>query len=56
MTTSLALFDCPHCIDEFAFDDPKVAKLTFGWQVRVRRDIAVVYSQAAGQCRVAGLL
>ena len=36
MTTSIALFDCPHCIDEFAFDYQKIAKLAYGWRVRVR--------------------
>ena len=36
MTTNIALFDCPHCIDEFAFDYQKIAKLTYGWRVRVR--------------------
>lgn len=36
MTTSIALFDCPHCIDEFAFDYQRIAKLTYGWRVRVR--------------------
>lgn len=36
MTTSIALFDCPHCINEFAFDYQRIAKLTYGWRVRVR--------------------
>ena len=36
MTTSVALFDCPHCVDEFAFDYQKIAKFTYGWRVRVR--------------------
>ncbi|SRR6266566_3927262 len=36
MTMSIALFDCPHCVDEFAFDYQKIAKLTYGWRVRVR--------------------
>lgn len=36
MTMSVALFDCPHCIDEFAFDYQKIAKLIYGWRVRVR--------------------
>lgn len=36
MTTSVALFACPHCIDEFTFDYQKIAKLTYGWRVRVR--------------------
>ena len=31
MTMSIALFDCPHCIDEFRFDYQKIAKLTYGW-------------------------
>jgi len=35
MTTSVALSDCPHCIDEFVFDYQKIAKLTYGWRVRV---------------------
>ena len=35
-TTSIALFDCPHCIDEFGFDYQKIAKLSYGWRVRVR--------------------
>lgn len=34
-TISVALFDCPHCVDEFAFDYQRIAKLTYGWQVRV---------------------
>jgi hypothetical protein len=36
MTTSVALFDCPHCIDEFRFDYQRIAKLNYGWRVRVR--------------------
>ena len=36
MTTDVALFACPHCIDEFRFDYQKIAKLTYGWRVRVR--------------------
>ena len=32
--TSVALFNCPHCIDEFAFDYQKIAKLAYGWRVR----------------------
>lgn len=36
MTTSIALFDCPHCIDEFSFDYQKIAKLAYGRRVRVR--------------------
>lgn len=36
MTTSIALFDSPYCIDEFTFDYQRIAKLTYGWQVRVR--------------------
>ena len=36
MTTSIALFDCHHCIDEFAFDYQKIAKLAYGWRVCVR--------------------
>ena len=36
MAMSVALFDCPHCIDEFAFDFQRIAKLTYGWCVRVR--------------------
>ena len=35
-TTSVALFDCPHCIDEFRSDYQKIAQLTYGWRVRVR--------------------
>ena len=35
-TTSVALFDCPHCVDEFAFDYQKTAKLTYGGRVRDR--------------------
>jgi hypothetical protein len=33
---SVALFDCPRCVDEFRFDYEKIAKLTYGWRVRVR--------------------
>ena len=36
MTTDVALFACPHCIDEFRFDYHKIAKLTCGWRVRAR--------------------
>ena len=36
MTMSIAFFDCPHCVDEFAFDYQKVAKLNYGWRARVR--------------------
>jgi hypothetical protein len=36
MTTSIALFDCPHCIDEFAFDYKRIVGLAYGWGVRVR--------------------
>ena len=35
-TASIALFDCPHCIDEFRFDYQRIAKLNYGWRVRVR--------------------
>jgi|SRR5579859_908250 len=35
MTMSIALFDCPHCIDEFAFDYQKIAELNYGWRVHV---------------------
>ena len=36
MTMSVALFDCPHCVDEFAFDYQRIAKLNYGYRVRVR--------------------
>ena len=36
MTTSIALFDCPHCIDELACDHQKIVRLAYGWRVRVR--------------------
>ncbi len=36
MTMSIALFDCPHCVDEFAFDWEKVRNLAVGWRVMVR--------------------
>jgi len=28
---SIALFDCPHCIDNFAFDYQKIRNLGFRW-------------------------
>lgn len=34
-TISVALFACPHCIDEYAFDYQRIAKLNHGWRVRV---------------------
>ena len=33
MTMIIALFDCPHCIDEFRFDYQRIAKLTYGCRV-----------------------
>ncbi len=36
MTMIVALFDCPHCIDEFAFDWGKVRNLAVGWSAMVR--------------------
>lgn len=36
MTMSIALSDCPHCIDEFRFDYNEIATLTYSWRVRVR--------------------
>ena len=35
-TKSVALFDCPHCIDNFAFDYEKIRSLAFRWRVMVR--------------------
>ena len=35
-TISVALFACPHCIDEFAFDWQRIRDLAYGWRVRVR--------------------
>jgi hypothetical protein len=35
-TASVALSDCPRCIDEFSFDYQRIAKLMYGWRVRVR--------------------
>ncbi len=35
MTMSVALFDCPHCIDEFAFDYDRIKNLGVGWRVMV---------------------
>ncbi len=35
MTASIALFDCPHCIDEYAFDWQRIRSLATGWRVRV---------------------
>ena len=35
-TKSIALFDCPHCIDNFAFDYEKIRSLAFRWRVMVR--------------------
>jgi len=34
--TSVALFDCPYCIDNFAFDYEKIRNLAFRWRVMVR--------------------
>ncbi len=36
MTMSVAFFDCPHCIDEFAFDYDRIKNLGVGWRVMVR--------------------
>jgi len=36
MSTSIAHFACHHCIEEFAVDYQRIAKLTYGWRVRVR--------------------
>ena len=35
-TISVALFACPYCIDEFAFDWQRIRDLAYGWRVRVR--------------------
>ncbi len=35
-TKSITLFDCPHCIDDFAFDYEKIRNLGFRWRVMVR--------------------
>ena len=34
--TSVALFACPHCVDEFAFDWPRIRNLAYGCRVCVR--------------------
>jgi len=33
---SIALFDCQHCTDNFAFDYEKIRNLSFRWRVMVR--------------------
>jgi predicted RNA-binding Zn-ribbon protein involved in translation (DUF1610 family) len=35
-TKSVALFACPHCVDNFAFDWQKVRNLAARWRVMVR--------------------
>lgn len=35
-TICAALFDCPHCVDEFAFNCDWIKNLAVGWRVRVR--------------------
>src|SRR6266568_9475887 len=34
-TKSIVLFDCPHCIDNFAFDWQRIRNLAVGWRVMV---------------------
>ena len=36
MTMSVAFFNCPHCVDSFAFDFQKLKSLTLHSRVRVR--------------------
>jgi len=36
MTMSIAFFNCPHCVDSFAFDWQKLKGLTLHSSVRVR--------------------
>ena len=36
MTMSIAFFNCPHCVDSFAFDFQKLKPLTLHSRVRVR--------------------
>jgi hypothetical protein len=36
MTMSIAFFNCPHCVDSFAFDFQKLTSLTLHSRVRVR--------------------
>jgi len=36
MTMSIAFFNCPHCVDSFAFDFKKLTTLTLHSRVRVR--------------------
>ena len=36
MTTDVALFACPHCVDSFAFDFKKLTTLTLHSRLRVR--------------------
>ena len=36
MTMSIAFFNCPHCVDSFAFDFQKLKSLTLHSRVRVR--------------------
>ena len=33
--TSVALFDCGYCIDDFAFDWLRIKNLGIGWRVRI---------------------
>ncbi len=35
-TKSVALFDCPHCVDDFAFDYERIKNLGFRRRVMVR--------------------
>lgn len=34
-TIGVALFACPHCIGEFAFDWQRIRTLAYRWRVRV---------------------
>jgi len=36
MTMSIAFFNCPRCVDSFAFDWQRIESLTFHSRVRVR--------------------
>ena len=36
MTITVAFFNCPHCVDSFAFDFQKLKSLTLHSRVRVR--------------------
>ena len=45
MTMRVAFFNCPHCVDSFAFDCKKLLSLTLHSRVRVRCQVVRTWSR-----------